>query len=345
MVKLDQEDDDIPQLSAGALDALKEFYGERDARQKQFEELKGQAEDEFEGNLSMEAFTEDWNASQFWYSDETATVLARQLLDGATDDTRIAVVSAPSAFIQLKNLLASGEYQCRPHIKLLEYDERFAVFKEFVRYDFEKAIQLPAELKGSFDVIICDPPFLSQDCQTKAALTVRWLAKVWNQKALRLIVCTGERMETLVTDKLYGKVALSTTMAAACIFCKIIRGEIPSMKIFESEKTLAFLDIGPLSKGHSLIIPKHHGAKLHDIPDDQLAEVLSVTKRIAIAQGVQDYNILQNNGKIAHQVVDHVHFHLIPKPNEEEGLGIGWPTKPADKDQLTKLLEEIKAKM
>jgi len=62
---------------------------------------------------------------------------------------------------------ASGEYKCRPQIKLLEYDERFAVFKEFVRYDFEKAIQLPAELKGSFDAIICDPPFLSQDCQTK----------------------------------------------------------------------------------------------------------------------------------------------------------------------------------
>lgn len=55
----------------------------------------------------MDAFTEDWNVSQFWYSDETATVLARQLLDGATDETRIAVVSAPSAFIQLKNLLVS----------------------------------------------------------------------------------------------------------------------------------------------------------------------------------------------------------------------------------------------
>ncbi|KAH7095104.1 HIT-like domain-containing protein [Paraphoma chrysanthemicola] len=134
-------------------------------------------------------------------------------------------------------------------------------------------------------------------------------------------------------------------MAAACIFCKIIRGEIPSMKIFESEKTYAFLDIGPLSKGHSLIIPKFHGAKLHDIPDDQLSEVLAVTKKIAIAQGVEDYNILQNNGRIAHQVVDHVHFHLIPKPNKEEGLGIEWPTQEADKDKLSKLLEEIKAKM
>ena len=111
-----------------------------------------------------------------------------------------------------------------------------------------------------------------------------------------------------------------------------------------------------------LVIPKHHGAKLHDIPDDQLAEVLSVTKRIAIAQGVEDYNILQNNGRIAHQEVDHVsghvvavgtteanrqqvHFHLIPKPNEQEGLGIKWPTQKADMGELQKLLEEIKSKM
>jgi hypothetical protein len=62
---------------------------------------------------------------------------------------------------------ASGEYKCRPEIKLLEYDERFAVFKEFVYYDFEKAVQLPPEMKASFDHIICDPPFLSEDCQTK----------------------------------------------------------------------------------------------------------------------------------------------------------------------------------
>ncbi|KAE8831164.1 hypothetical protein HRS9122_08754 [Pyrenophora teres f. teres] len=123
------------------------------------------------------------------------------------------------------------------------------------------------------------------------------------------------------------------------------QGEIPSMKIFESAKTLAFLDIGPLSKGHSLIIPKFHGAKLHDIPDDQLAEVLSVTKRIAMAQKLEDYNILQNNGRIAHQEVDHVHFHLIPKPNQEEGLGIQWPTKPMEKEELSKLLEDIKSKM
>jgi diadenosine tetraphosphate (Ap4A) HIT family hydrolase len=94
-----------------------------------------------------------------------------------------------------------------------------------------------------------------------------------------------------------------------------------------------------------LIIPKHHGAKLHDIPDDQLSEILAVTKKIAVAQNIQDYNILQNNGRIAHQVVDHVHFHLIPKPSEAEGLGIEWPTKEADKGELQRLLEEIRSKM
>ncbi|KAJ9647162.1 Adenosine 5'-monophosphoramidase [Coniosporium tulheliwenetii] len=131
----------------------------------------------------------------------------------------------------------------------------------------------------------------------------------------------------------------------ACIFCKIIKGEIPSMKLFESDKTFAFLDIQPLSYGHSLIIPKHHGAKLTDIPDDQLHEILPVAKKIAAASGCNDYNILQNNGRLARQVVDHVHFHMIPKPNEKEGLGIGWPAQNADKDKLQKLLEEIKAKM
>ncbi|EGD84890.2 hypothetical protein H112_08607 [Trichophyton rubrum D6] len=132
---------------------------------------------------------------------------------------------------------------------------------------------------------------------------------------------------------------------AACIFCRIIKGEIPCMKLFESDRVLAFLDIQPLSRGHALVIPKYHGAKLTDIPDADLTELLPVAKKIAIAAGVADFNILQNNGRIAHQVVDHVHFHMIPKPNEPEGLGIGWPAKEADKEDLKVLLEELKSKM
>ncbi|KAL7803779.1 HIT family protein 1 [Trichoderma aethiopicum] len=132
---------------------------------------------------------------------------------------------------------------------------------------------------------------------------------------------------------------------AACIFCRIIKGEIPALKLFESEKTLAFLDIGPLSKGHALVIPKFHGAKLHDIPDDQLSEILPTIKKLVAATGATDYNVLQNNGTIAHQQVHHVHFHMIPKPNETEGLGISWPSQSGDMEQLKKLCEDIKSKM
>jgi len=71
----------------------------------------------------------------------------------------------------------------------------------------------------------------------------------------------------------------------------------------------------------------------------------SVTKKIAKASGAENYNILQNNGRLAHQVVDHVHFHMIPKPNEQEGLGIGWPQQQMNKDKLQQLCDEIKSKM
>ncbi|TVY24834.1 Hit family protein [Lachnellula hyalina] len=133
--------------------------------------------------------------------------------------------------------------------------------------------------------------------------------------------------------------------SAACIFCKIVKGDIPSFKLFESDKVFAFLDINPLSKGHALVIPKHHGAKLTDIPDDSLAELLPVVKKLVLATGAEDYNVLQNNGRIAHQEVDHVHFHMIPKPNEKEGLGIAWPQQKTDMDGLKALLADIKSKM
>ncbi|KAJ5156302.1 hit protein 1 [Penicillium capsulatum] len=133
--------------------------------------------------------------------------------------------------------------------------------------------------------------------------------------------------------------------AAACIFCKIIQKEIKSFKIFENDKVFAFLDINPLSRGHALVIPKFHGAKLTDIPDEDLVDILPIAKKIAKASGAQDFNILQNNGRIAHQVVDHVHFHMIPKPNEEEGMSIGWPGQPTDWDKLEALHKDIMSKM
>lgn len=139
------------------------------------------------------------------------------------------------------------------------------------------------------------------------------------------------------------------TVAALAPFCADTftssLGDIPSFKLFESDKVFAFLDIQPLSKGHALVIPKYHGRTLTDIPDDSLTEILSTAKKIATATGCENYNILQNNGRLAHQEVDHVHFHMIPKPNEKEGLGIGWPAQKMDMDELKKYFGEVKSKM
>ncbi|KAF5977161.1 Hit family 1 [Fusarium coicis] len=120
---------------------------------------------------------------------------------------------------------------------------------------------------------------------------------------------------------------------SSCIFCRIIKGDIPSFKLFESDKTLAFLDIGPLSKGHALVIPKHHGAKLADIPDDHLTEILASTGATMAALLTKKLIMFTS---ICIQ---------IPKPNETEGLGVKWPTKPADMEQLKAYCEELKAKI
>ncbi|KAF5314853.1 hypothetical protein D9619_007264 [Psilocybe cf. subviscida] len=132
---------------------------------------------------------------------------------------------------------------------------------------------------------------------------------------------------------------------ATCLFCKIIKGDIPSFKVFETELSFAFLDIGPLSKGHALVIPKYHAEKMHELPDEHLSDVLPIAKKIAIAQGVPDYNILQNNGRLAHQEVFHVHFHVIPKPNAEEGLSVGWPAQSLPKEEMQKIFDEIREKI
>jgi len=114
------------------------------------------------------------------------------------------------------------------------------------------------------------------------------------------------------------------------IFDKILDGEIPCHKVYEDEHVLAFLDIGPLSLGHTLVIPKERKAYLHELSDDAAAAIGRVLPRLARAvmsvTGCDQYNILQNNGPRAHQAVFHVHFHIIPKPNESSGLGVRWPS-------------------
>ena len=200
---MDSDADDNPVLSQHALSALEQFYSERSEQERRFEELQRNAG---KGRLSMDMFGENWNVSQFWYAEATASVLARELLEDATQHTSIAIVSAPSVYVHVHNLLLDFP-NLRPEVKLLEYDPRFSACEDFVFYDFNSPLDLPAELKGRFNRVLCDPPFLSEDCQTKAAMTVRWLSTsaqptLSDFPASRLIVCTGERMGPLV-PKIY----------------------------------------------------------------------------------------------------------------------------------------------
>ena len=113
------------------------------------------------------------------------------------------------------------------------------------------------------------------------------------------------------------------------IFKRIIDGEIPCHKVFENEHVLAFLDLAPLSRGHTLLIPKEEAATLDALSPAAgaaLGEALVIVSRaVAKATGASDYNVLQNNGANAHQAVFHVHFHIIPK-TENGGLGVDWNT-------------------
>ncbi len=116
---------------------------------------------------------------------------------------------------------------------------------------------------------------------------------------------------------------------ADTIFKKIIDGRIPAHKVYEDDRVLAILDIGPLSRGHTLVIPKEPAETLDALSDESAAAIGHVLPRLARAvieaTGVREYNVLQNNGRGAHQAVDHVHFHIIPKPGTQAGLGIVWP--------------------
>lgn len=129
---------------------------------------------------------------------------------------------------------------------------------------------------------------------------------------------------------------------AQTIFSKILSGAIPCDKVYEDAHVLAFLDIAPLSRGHTLVIPKEPAETLDQLSDDAAAALGRVLPRLCravmAATGATQYNILQNNGPLAHQAVMHVHFHIIPKPDEHQGLGVGWPAqgRPADNAALAK---------
>ena len=136
---------------------------------------------------------------------------------------------------------------------------------------------------------------------------------------------------------------------AETLFGKILAGEIPCHRIYEDEHVLAFLDIFPLSRGHTLVIPKEPAETLDKLSDEAAAAIGRVLPRIAravmAATGTDQYNLLQNNGPRAHQAVFHVHFHIIPKQQDGTGLGIEWTPGKLEDDAAATLIADIAANL
>lgn len=134
---------------------------------------------------------------------------------------------------------------------------------------------------------------------------------------------------------------------AETVFAKILRGEIPCHKVYEDDRVLAFLDVGPLSEGHTLVIPKEPAETLDALSDESAAALGRVLPRLCRAvmraTGCAHYNVLQNNGEPAHQAVFHVHFHIIPKPDDARGLGVDWPAQRLDHATAPALAAKIRA--
>lgn len=132
-----------------------------------------------------------------------------------------------------------------------------------------------------------------------------------------------------------------------CIFCKIAKGDIPSFKIYENDKVLAFADINPVTVGHTLIIPKNHSENLWEISNDDLTAVQLASKKIiqALKETLNPIGVaaLQLNGKGANQVVMHYHLHLVPRGPKEPPLPMNWDPKEGDMDIIQTSAEKIRS--
>ncbi|HAS84522.1 MAG TPA: HIT family protein [Candidatus Yonathbacteria bacterium] len=130
-----------------------------------------------------------------------------------------------------------------------------------------------------------------------------------------------------------------------CLFCKIIAGEIPSTKVYEDDTVLAFLDIHPVNIGHTLVIPKTHHANLYETPDDDLAHMIAVVKKLSIAVkgalSADGINIEMNNDPVAGQIIFHTHLHIVPR-FEGDGFTHWHGSRGYNEGEANKVAEKIK---
>ncbi len=132
-----------------------------------------------------------------------------------------------------------------------------------------------------------------------------------------------------------------------CIFCKIASNEAPSEKIYENGKVLSFLSIGPVNKGHALVIPKEHYENIFDIPEELLKNVIVAAKKVAKAvmesTGAEGISISQSNHHAGGQVVFHIHFHIMPR-YRNDGLRL-WPHKSYEEGEMQEYAEKIRSRI
>ncbi|XP_011500102.1 PREDICTED: N(6)-adenine-specific DNA methyltransferase 2 [Ceratosolen solmsi marchali] len=179
---MSESDDDIPRLNSATLAALNEFYQEKEERENKLKHAIEQSENK---NCDI-IFEEDWQLSQFWYDEKTILSLTRGAVKSTLNDGKIALISCPTLYKRLSNISEGRQ------VKLFEFDKRFSVFgSDFILYDYNLPQNIPNDLIGFFDLVICDPPFLSEECLTKVAVTVKLLAKN------NIVLCTGAVMNDM----------------------------------------------------------------------------------------------------------------------------------------------------
>jgi histidine triad (HIT) family protein len=135
-----------------------------------------------------------------------------------------------------------------------------------------------------------------------------------------------------------------------CIFCKIIKGELPSVKVYENDKVIAFLDIRPINPGHTLVVPKEHFENLLDGGDEILKEIMLTVKKVAWAIvkafDLKGFNVAQNNGEIAGQIVPHLHWHIVPRYPGDRLYDMGpWLRKEYKEGEMEEIANKIKKEL